>query len=78
MSVPLRHNQPKRVFKKAELHREALEHLDESIEEQRQLGNEEKARKLEEFKANYVMYPFGPEGTTVSRKQWEKEKKCRC
>lgn len=57
------------IIKKAVLHREALEHLDESIE-----LHKKAVEKLERFKANFVMYPFGPEGTTVSRREWEKEK----
>jgi len=35
----------------------------------------EKADKLEQWKSNFLLYPPGPEGTTVSRKQWEKEVK---
>jgi len=57
------------LVKKAVLHREALKHIEESIE-----MHKKAVEKLEMFKANFVLYPFGPEGTTVSRKQWNKEK----
>ena len=58
-----------------ELSRRVLAEIDRKIAKLERQGRNGDADRLERFKSNFLLYPFGPEGTTVSRKAWQEKEK---
>lgn len=58
-----------------ELNKQLVAEIDRKIAKLERQGRNGDAEKLERFKSNFLLYPLGPEGTTVSRKAWQQEEK---